>query len=127
MGDALGVPFETGASGVTGPADAVTAWRGRIPDVATPPPVGTESFSIPARGGQSTTSSATGEAVRVGYAGIRADAGSPSPFGIAIFQFRDSDGVLISEAGVPAAAAVQEGRIFAEVSGPVNTGLPMEE
>ena len=87
------------------------------------PSSGTESFSIPDRGGQSVTSSGTGETLRVGYGRIRADAGSTTPSGIAIFQFRDGEGVLISEAGVPAAEAVQEGRIFAEVNGPVNSGL----
>ena len=59
----------------------------------------------------------------MGYGRIRAEAGSSRPAGIAIFQFRDSEGVLISEAGVPASEPVQEGRIFAEVNGPVNTGL----
>ena len=87
------------------------------------PSSGTGSFSIPDRGGQSVTSSGTGETLRVGYGRIRADAGSTTPSGIAIFQFRDGEGVLISEAGVPATEAVQEGRIFAEVNGPVNTGL----
>ena len=82
-----------------------------------------QSFSIPDRGGWSTTSSGTAETLRVGYGRIRADAGSTTPSGIAIFQFRDSQGVLISEAGVPASEPVQEGRIFAEVNGPVNTGL----
>ena len=91
--------------------------------VRSPRSVGTESFSIPDRGGISTTSSGTAETVRVGYGRIRADAGSTTPSGIAIFQFRDSQGVLISEAGVPAAELIQEGRIFAEVNGPVNTGL----
>ena len=86
-------------------------------------PVGIESFSIPDRGGQSTTSSGTAESLRVGYGRIRAAAGSITPSGIAIFQFRNSEGVLISEAGVPASEPVQEGRIFAEVDGPVNTGL----
>ena len=61
--------------------------------------------------------------MRVSYGRIRADVGSTTPSGIAIFQFRDSQGVLISEASVPAAELVQEGRIFAEVNGPVNTGL----
>ena len=84
---------------------------------------GPGSFSVPDRGGQSTTSSGTGETLRVGYGRIRADAGSTTPSGAAIFQFRDSLGVLISEAGVPAAAPVRAGRIFAEVNGPVNTGL----
>ena len=86
-------------------------------------PVGAESFSIPDRGGTSTTSSGSADTLRVGYGRIRADAGSSTPAGIAIFQFRDSEGVLISEAGVPAAGPVREGRIFAEVNGPVNTGL----
>ena len=84
---------------------------------------GPGSFSVPDRGGQSTTSSGTAETLRVGYGRIRADAGSTTPSGIAIFQFRDSEGILISEAGVPAAEPVIEGRIFAEVNGPVNTGL----
>ena len=84
---------------------------------------GTEPFSIPDRGGTSTTSSGSADTLRVGYGRIRADAGSSTPAGIAIFQFRDSEGVLISEAGVPASGPVQEGRIFAEVNGPVNTGL----
>ena len=86
-------------------------------------PVGTESFEITDRGGVSITSSGTGGARRVGYARIRADAGSTTPAGVAIFAFKDSEGVLISEAGVPATETVMEGRIFAEVYGPVNTGL----
>ena len=85
-------------------------------------PVGTESFSIPDRGGRSTTSSGTAESLRQGYGRIRADAASSTPSGIAIFGLRH-DGVLIAEAGVPATEPVQEGRIFAEVNGPVNTGL----
>ena len=84
---------------------------------------GTEQFSIPDRGGQSITSSGTAESLRVGYGRIRADAGSSTPSGLAIFQFRDSQGVLIAEASVPATELIQEGRIFAEVEGPVNTGL----
>ena len=88
-------------------------------------PVWTESFSFPDLGGWATTSSGTAETVRVGYGHISADAGSATPSGIAIFQFRDSEGVLISEAGVPATKLIQEGRIFAEVNGPVNTGLAL--
>ena len=85
-------------------------------------PVGTESFSIPDRGGRSTTTSGPAESLRQGYGRIRADAASSTPSGIAIFGLRQ-DGVLIAEAGVPATEPVQEGRIFAEVNGPVNTGL----
>ena len=115
---------------------AATGGRMRVVPTVTPPmtgpvapvpvvPVGTESFSIPDRGGTSTTSSGKAETLRVGYGRIRAEAGSTTPSGIAIFQFRNSEGVLISEAGVPAAETVRAGRIFAEVNGPVNTGLAM--
>ena len=86
-------------------------------------PVSTESFSIRDRGAWTATIYGTAETVRVGYGRIRAEAGSTTPSGIAIFQFRDSQDVLISEAGVPAAGTVLAGRIFAEVNGPVNTGL----
>ena len=82
-----------------------------------------ESFSFPDRGGWFTTSSGTEETVRVGYGRISTGAVSTTPSGIAIFQFRDIQGVLIAEASVPATELIQEGRIFAEVEGPVNTGL----
>ena len=98
-----------------------------VPAVAgspqSPDPDGPGSFSVPDRGGQSTTSSGTGETLRVGYGRIRADASSGTPSGIAIFQFRDSDGVLVSEASVPATEPMRDGRIFAEVNGAVNTGM----
>ena len=126
LGDPLGVAYEAGAFGVGGPADAATVLNSMGPAVAAwrdRPPPGTEAFSISDRGGQSITSSGTEETVRVGYGEIRAAAGSTTPSGIAIFQFRNSDGVLISEAGVPAARPVREGRIFAEVDGPFNTGM----
>ena len=83
---------------------------------------GTESFSIPDRGGQSITSNGTEAETREGYGRIGADAGSTTPSGIAIIGYSPG-GTLISEAGVPATEAVRQGRIFAEVNGPVNTGL----
>ena len=58
---------------------------------------GPGSFSVPDRGGQSTTSSGTAETLRVGYGRIRADAGSTTPCGIAIFQFRDSDDPFLED------------------------------
>ena len=85
--------------------------------------VDSEPFEIQDRGATSVTSSGTAESFRVGYGRIGADASSTTPSGIAVFQFRDNEGVLISEAGVPAAEPVRSGRIFAEVNGPVNTGV----
>ena len=84
--------------------------------------VGTESFSIPNLGGQSTTSNGTETTTQEGYGRIRADVGSTTPSGIAIIGYRPG-GVLVAEAGVPASELVREGRIFAEVNDPVNTGL----
>ena len=126
LGDPLGVAYEAGTFGVAGPADAVAVLNAMIPAAAAwrdRPPPESESFSIPNLGGWSTTSSGTEETVRVGYGRISAHAGSATPSGIAIFQYRDSQGVLIAEASVPATGLIQEGRIFAEVEGPVNTGL----
>ena len=126
LGDPLGVAHEAGTFGVAGPADAVAVLNAMIPAAAAwrdRPPPESESFSIPNLGGWSTTSSGTEETVRVGYGRISAHAGSATPSGIAIFQYRDSQGVLIAEASVPATGLIQEGRIFAEVEGPVNTGL----
>lgn len=79
-------------------------------------------FSISNRGGVSLVSQGGGASVQVGYGRIRPNSGSTTPSGLAIFGLTQG-GVLVSEAGVPAAPPVQEGRIFAEVSGPVNTGL----
>ena len=85
-------------------------------------PPQSQSFSIPNLGGRSTTSNGTERTTQVGYGRIRADAGSTTPSGIAIIGYRPG-GTLVAEAGVPASELVQEGRIFAEVNGPVNTGL----
>ncbi len=87
-------------------------------------PAETESFSIPNLGGWTTTSNGTERTTREGYGRIRADAGSTTPSGIAIIGYRPG-GVLVAEAGVPASEPVREGRIFAEVNGPVNTGLAL--
>ncbi len=124
--DPLGVPVVPGVvydtTGLRGLADAVAVLNAAGPAVAAwmdPTPI---SFSIPDRGGLSRTSKGLAGLVRVGYGRIHADEGS-TPSGIAIYQLWNSDDVLISETAVPAAALIQEGRIFAEVDGPVNTGL----
>ena len=81
-------------------------------------------FSVPDRGGISLTSQGTSPELRVGYAQVETDAGMTPPAGLAIFGSR-VNGILVSEAGVPAAAAVLEGRIFAETDGVVRTALAL--
>ena len=80
------------------------------------------TFSITDRGGTSSTSLGTVPSTLAGYGGIQPDAGSSTPSGLAIFGFREN-GILVSEAGVPATPAIQSGRIYAEVNGLVDTGL----
>ncbi len=92
------------------------------PDYVPVTPPEPESFSFPNLGGWTTTSNGTETTTQEGYGRIRADAGSTTPSGIAIIGYRPG-GVLVAEAGVPASEPVREGRIFAEVNGPVNTGL----
>ena len=82
----------------------------------------TQAFNLAPLGAASATTSDDSETPSTGYAVVEPNTGSVSPSGIAISGFRQG-GVLISEASVPATAPVQEGRIFAEVNGPVNTGL----
>ena len=79
-------------------------------------------FSVPDRGGFSVTSQGTSSELRVGYGQVETDPGMTPPVGLAIFGSRPN-GILVSEAGVPASAPVLEGRIFAETDGPVRTGL----
>jgi hypothetical protein len=58
----------------------------------------------------------------VGSAEVVALAGQFVPSGLAIFGYRPN-GVLVSEAGVPGTAPASRGRIYANISGFVNTGI----
>jgi sugar lactone lactonase YvrE len=80
------------------------------------------SFLAVDRGGQSFRTSAGSPSINVGYAAIQPGVGSETPSGLAIFGFRENN-VLVTEAGVPASPLLQSGRIYAEINGPVNTGL----
>src|SRR5262245_11797383 len=78
------------------------------------------SYSFPDRGG--VTFSTTGSPVSpdTGYASVQSNGTSPA--GVAIFSLRQRN-VLITEAAVPNSTPIRFGRIYAEVSGRVNTGL----
>ena len=89
-----------------------------------PDPTSTRPFFIPDKGGFSVTSQDAEPMLRVGYGQVEPDDGMTPPVGLAIFGSR-LNGILVSEAGVPASAAVLEGRIFAETDGPVRTGLAL--
>jgi sugar lactone lactonase YvrE len=82
------------------------------------------AFALVDRGGVSSASAGSSPALHVGYAAIQPAAGSVAPAGLAIFGFRQNS-ILVSEAGVPASPAIRSGRIYAEVNGPVNTGIAL--
>jgi hypothetical protein len=71
---------------------------------------------------ETSTGAGAGGAIQIGFATIMPNAGSTTPSGMVIFSYRPN-GVLISEAAVPASPLIQSGRIYAEIAGPVNTGL----
>jgi hypothetical protein len=79
-------------------------------------------FSIADRGGVSLQSGGKPGIALTGYAEIQSDSGSPGPSGLAILGLRQNN-TLVSETTVPASSLIRSGRIYAEINGPVNTGL----
>jgi hypothetical protein len=75
--------------------------------------------AAPVLGGR-TLSSSGSQPFQVGSAELTAPGDAPS--GLAIFGYRQN-GVLVTEAGIPASAPLLNGRIYAESAGAVNTGL----
>ncbi|HYR83383.1 MAG TPA: hypothetical protein VE422_04815, partial [Terriglobia bacterium] len=105
---------------VTGNLYIADAGNNRIRKVIFSQPV--YSYTFGDRGGASSVTSGTSPDLAVGYARIQPSTGSVTPAGLAIFGFRQN-GVLVTEAAVPASSLMTTGRIYAEVNGPVNTGL----
>jgi hypothetical protein len=84
---------------------------------------GTRSFSLVDQGAASFQSTGgTTAPLTTGYARLQPDSSSSAPAGVAIYGLRQN-GTLVTETGVPASALVTAGLIYAEVNGPVNTGL----
>ena len=81
------------------------------------------SFDIPERGVATSSTGGEADSLRTGYGRIRPDGGMAAPSGIALFQFRDPEGVLITETSVPASHPIRQGRIFAEAGGAVVTAV----
>jgi len=82
------------------------------------------SYAVPIRGAFSAASQGIPSNTTVGYARIQSLSGGSFPSGLAIFGVRQNN-VLVSEAAVPASTPILGGRIYAEVSGGVNTGIAM--
>ena len=86
-------------------------------DGETAPGVSELAFNLAGGGASSWLSSSDSGSLVSGYARIQPEGGSTTPFGVAIFGYREN-GILISEAGVPATRLISGGRIYAEVGGP---------
>jgi hypothetical protein len=81
------------------------------------------TFALEDGGGTSfQTNGAASAAVAVGYAKVNPAAGAQPPSGLAIIDLRQNN-VLVSEAGVPASGLISSGRIYAEISNTINTGI----
>ncbi len=108
--------YDAGAEGASRTL-SLTITPGSNPLPAQPTP-----FAVPAGGGLSLLSSGSpGPWIDVGYGRVESGASSV-PAGFAVFGLRQN-GVLVTEAGVPAAPTLRSGRIYTEVSRNLNTGL----
>ena len=83
---------------------------------------GNKTFSLADQGATSFQSLGTSSTLTTGYARIQTDSASSAPAGVAIYGLRQG-GALVTETGVPASRLVTSGLIYAEINGPVNTGL----
>lgn len=90
-------------------------------DPQAPVDTSVRAFAFGDRAGVFVTTDGSGDQT-AGYSRIQADTGSTTPTGVAIFGLRQNN-VVVTEAGVPASPLITAGRIYAEVNGPVNTGL----
>jgi hypothetical protein len=81
-----------------------------------------QTFTINSSGAFTTIAAGTSDPIKIGYARIQPGAVNTFPAGLAILGLREKN-ILVSESSVPASPLIQSGRMYAEVSGPVNTGL----
>jgi hypothetical protein len=79
-------------------------------------------FRTPDRGAESDVTTSTADTITVGSGSLEFDANSAGASGFAIFTYREN-GIVVSEAAVPASMPVRSGRIYASIAAPVNTGL----
>ena len=85
------------------------------------PSVNTLPFSMTSRSTNSIVTQGGSANTQVGYARI-AEASGTAPSGLAIFSYRQN-GVLVSEAAVSASNVLTQGRMYAETSATVRSGI----
>ena len=82
----------------------------------------TFSYSIPPHAAAALVTAGTGTAVRAGSVWITPQ-GDSSTEGLAIFSFRNGDGIVVTEASVSVLPVGSAFRMYAESSGPVQSGF----
>jgi hypothetical protein len=90
--------------------------------VLTPSTPGQRPFTLFKFAGDVVSTNGTAVSTAVGWGAVELSVQSNAPAGLAIFGSR-VNGVLVSEATVPATRAILAGRIYAEVRDQVNTGI----
>lgn len=108
-------------AGVVTTSAAVNVTVGKI-TTAAPPSRRSTDFSLTEGEAKAWTMADVSPAITVGYARVAAETEGSALEGSAIFSYR-SNGVLVSQAAVPASPPVQSGRLYVEVNGPTNTGI----
>ena len=86
----------------------------------------TTPVTVQDHGGFVRITSGTAESANTGYGRLDSQDGNSVPAGLAIFAFRQN-GVLVTEAAVPASALIEGGRIYAEIQEAARTGKTMSE
>ena len=79
-------------------------------------------YSIPPDGVFRFQTDGSSEGLKVGWVRLTPDAGTSSPIGSGLFGYNPAD-MLVTESGVPAAAATTHARIYVDLSANHNTGL----
>ena len=92
--------------------------------VMSPSVAGQITLALPQKGGVNRSTTGSSAEITTGWARFSPNFGSGPSAGLAIFGQR-RDGILISEATVPATSPLKSGRIYAEVSPTVNVGLAL--
>jgi photosystem II stability/assembly factor-like uncharacterized protein len=80
------------------------------------------NYSIPARGVFLLRTDGSPTQTKVGWVRLTPSAGTSTPVGSGVFSY-NSDGVLVSESGVPAALPTTHARVYVDLSQNHNTGL----
>jgi photosystem II stability/assembly factor-like uncharacterized protein len=80
------------------------------------------NYSIPARGVFLLRTDGSPAQAKVGWVRLTSSAGTSTPVGSGVFSY-NSDGILVSESGVPATLPTTHARVYVDLSQNHNTGL----